>query len=101
TQDIGFEWPEPVYDQTNVFSVDFNHDGVRDEAYVSPYDNLVAVRLHSSNGSFQDSFYAAGPNIGSLASGDFDGERWPDLVVVNSLSTNKPTLTVLLNDGMW
>jgi len=45
--------------------------------------------------------YAAGTAPRSIAAGDFNDDGWTDLIVVNSLSSAQPTLSVLFNDGNW
>jgi hypothetical protein len=47
------------------------------------------------------SFVTGGSSGGSIAAGDFNGDGWTDLVVVNGLSSSKTSLTLLLNDQLW
>ena len=82
---------------------DFNHDGIPDAATIL-YGPRPASRssLGNADGSSRPSQnLAVGSNPISIASGDFDGDGWADLVVVNSLSGGKTTFSVLLNDRTW
>lgn len=89
--------PPPVSNPIGALG-DFNRDGVADAAWVDGINNVVYVTLGSYDvtGTF-----AAGTSPGSVAVGDFDGDGWTDIVVVNDLSSNSPTLSVLLNDNTW
>lgn len=92
--------PLAIYNPTSA-DADFNADGVMDAAGVGGADDVV-VMLRNPDGTDQPwQIYAAGPKAGSIAVGDFNGDGWSDIVVVNNLSANHPTLSVLLNDGNW
>lgn len=94
-------WP-PFLANVRATIADFNHDGFNDLATVDGSTSVVSVSLRNSDGAYQSAqTYAAGPNPGYVAAGDFNGDGWADLVVVNSLQSAKPTLSVLLNDGNW
>jgi len=106
---LEFGWPVP-YNVTFLWA-DFTHDGLYDKAWVDGSTPVVSVTL--ATGTVQDSSgntlsiygttqaYSAGPNPAVIAAGDFNGDGWTDLIVVNSLSSNQPTLSVLLNDRNW
>ena len=81
---------------------DFNRDGVLDSARVGIGSGGVDVSLRNADGTYQAAqTYPAGSSPASVAVGDFDGDGWADIVVVNSLSSKQPTLSVLFNDGGW
>jgi hypothetical protein len=98
----GFWYPfifNPTYRKS-----DFNGDGILDVAQLASQNGVgaVAVWLGNADGTEQPPrFYDAGPNPGAIAAGDINGDGWADAVVVNSLSSGKTTLSVLLNDGTW
>ncbi len=59
--------------------------------------DTVSVFLGNGDGTFQEpNDYAAGPSPNSIASADFDGDGYPDIVTSNSASTN---VSILLSDG--
>jgi hypothetical protein len=95
-------WPTGVLALTST-SADFNHDGIIDQASLSSSGADAAsilVQLGNGDGTYSvPQTYAAGPSPASIAAGDFNGDGWIDLIVVNALSSGTPTLTVLLNDG--
>jgi hypothetical protein len=58
--------------------------------------------IGNADGKYQPrQLYAAGASPGSIAAGDFNGDGWMDIVVVNSPFTGKASFSVLLNDGVW
>jgi FG-GAP-like repeat len=94
-------WPPFAFKQQSA-AADFNHDGVTDSAAVDGVSGVVSLSLRNADGSYQPPrTYAAGPSPAAIAVGDFNGDGWADVVVVNNLSSNSPTLSVLLNDGNW
>jgi hypothetical protein len=94
-------WPPFAFKQQSA-ATDFNHDGIIDSAVVDGSTSAVSVSLRNADGSYQPPrTFAAGPSPGAITVGDFDGDGWDDIVVVNNLSSNSPTLSVLLNDGNW
>jgi hypothetical protein len=94
-------WPPFAFKQQSA-TADFNHDGITDSAAVDGSTSAVSVSLRNADGTYQPPrSYAAGPNPGSIAVGDFNGDGWTDIFVVNNLSSSQPTLSVLLNDGNW
>jgi hypothetical protein len=95
-------WPPLVVNQQNTSLVDFNHDGINDYATLYQNPGVVSVKLGNADGTFQlPQTYSAGPDPGSIAAGDVNGDGWVDLVVVNSVSSTTPTVSVLFNDGSW
>jgi hypothetical protein len=81
---------------------DFNHDGYIDVANVNWTNNSVDVLLGNSDGTYQSPrTFAAGPHPFAIAVGDFNGDGWVDIIVLNDQSPQQPTLSVLLNDGSW
>jgi hypothetical protein len=94
-------WPPFAFKRQSA-AADFNHDGNIDAAAVDGSTNVVSVTLRNFDGSYRPpQTYAAGPSPGTIAVGDFNGDGWTDIVVVNNLSSSQAMLSVLLNDGNW
>lgn len=83
---------------------DFNRDGIPDlavddsgEGGVSGFTILPGT---GKSGGFvgPGSFTPLGQNVDAIASGDFNGDGWPDLAFVN-IAFSKSAVYVLLNDG--
>src|SRR5262249_7122766 len=76
-----------------------NGDGRLDLMVANLNSDTVSVLLGNGDGSFQDSFSVnAGGYPGYVAVGDFNGDSFPDLVVLDVTFGN---LTVLLNAADW
>jgi hypothetical protein len=98
TTTIYFQHSWPPVTNSDATLANFNRDALLDTAIVDASAGTVNVYL-SNLGPPQS--YPAGSNPESVAAGDFNGDGWIDLIVVNSLSSGKPTLSVLFNDGSW
>ena len=78
---------------------DFTRDGIQDLAVANYYDNDVTVLVGNGNGTFTADAsgpFGLGTNPVSLATGDFNGDGFQDLV---SADHGSGTLTVLLGNG--
>ena len=85
---------------TSVTTGDFNSDGKLDLAVASDGSNNVSILLGDGSGSFSSaagSPYAVGSNPRYIATGDFNGDGIPDLVVANLLSNNVSILLGKVN----
>ena len=82
---------------------DFNKDGRLDIAVSYLQDNSVRVLLNNGSGAsnFNTAMtYAVGTQPYSVASGDLNGDGYPDLVTANTtLNSKTGTISVLLNNG--
>ncbi len=79
----------PFGPASNAFSVgDFNHDGVADAVVAVPGSNQVSVYLGNADGTFQSpvntSLGNANSKLAALVVADFNGDRKPDVAVVDS-----------------
>ncbi len=79
---------------------DFDNDGYEDMAVTSFHDEEVNVFINDGDGTFADKAdYNCGEDDSqarSVTAADFNGDKYPDLVVTHS---NACYLSVLLNDG--
>jgi hypothetical protein len=82
-----------------VAACDFNRDGKLDLASAQlDFPSGVFVRLGNGDGMFGPaSYYADGKEDWSVAAGDFNGDHYPDLVVVDYLSN---AVITMLNTGV-
>ena len=81
---------------------DVDRDGITDFMHVVPPAGAIEVHLNNAAGTpVPPLTFPAGSIPGALAVGDFNGDGWTDVVVVNDPSSSSPTLSVLLNDGIW
>ena len=82
-----------------LLTADFNGDGKPDLAVANSTDGTVTVLLGDGSGGFTaapGSPFRVGSAPQSLAAGDFNGDKKPDLAVANF---NDNTVTVLLGNG--
>jgi len=96
-QAVSYRTPFP----TSVLAADFDGDGKLDLAASSPQlpgPAGVTVLRGNGNGTFQSGvLYSAGLSIQFVASGDFNGDHQPDLVLADYLGGSVITL---LNTGV-
>lgn len=79
---------------------DFNKDGLLDLAVSYLSDNAVRVLLNNGNGFNTAAEYAVGAQPYWIASGDLNGDGYPDLVTANTnVNSANGTVSVLLNNG--
>jgi len=83
-----------------ILATDLNHDGNADLA-VADYNNgntgFASVLLGNGDGTFQAATtWTAGTGPDEIAVGNFNGDRFPDLVVTNLLAN---TMSVLYGNG--
>ena len=90
---------------TGIVTGDFNHDGFQDVAAVMPDGQELEVVLGNGDGTFQLAhsysllFGSQGSRANlSVATGDFNGDGYTDLVV-GSAATGEGNLALLLNAG--
>jgi len=92
--------PDPAY--STIVAADFNGDGKIDLAVSDPGEpgstaGGVAVLLGNGDGTFQTAkYFPAGPNPGSLAAADFNGDGKIDLAAA---STSGASLVILTGNG--
>ena len=104
--------PETTYDvglaPREIVAEDFNGDGILDLAVVNAgnvftADNTVSLLLGQGDGSFAPQITTeVGEYSKALASGDFNNDAIPDLVIANTGlddASSGSTITVLLGDG--
>jgi hypothetical protein len=97
-----YENPDGPYFSRFIAYGDFDADTISDAADLNGrVDNMITVYLAGADPDTSILTFPAGKDPSAIASGDFNGDGWTDLVVVNSLAKGKATLTVLLNDGSW
>jgi hypothetical protein len=83
-----------VYTGASLAAADFNRDGVLDLAVVA--ETAVWLMLSPGDGQLRDPDYsfALGSSPRGIATGDFDGDGYPDVVVANA---DSKTISVLLS----
>jgi len=94
-------WPPLISTAASTYG-DFNHDGSLDSATLDKNSDKIVVRLwdNTPTGPTMQT-YTGVSNPDSIASGDFNGDGWTDLIEVSSLSSGNPSLSVMFNDGVW
>ena len=91
---IGASYPTGLH-STNLALADLNGDGKLDVAIVNNGDSNVQVLAGQGDGTFRAGTYSVGANPGGIATGDFNGDGIPDLVVTKG----DGTATIFLGDG--
>jgi hypothetical protein len=95
------------YQSTFVAVGDFNGDGKADLVVTNQCEQntcdqgSVSVLLGNGDGTFQPTvtYPSGGHNARFVAIGDINGDRKPDLVVLNELNTGLNLVTILLGNG--
>lgn len=86
----------------DVTAIDLDNDGYDDAATVGSFSFSLATGLTDGTGRFKkyyaDAYQFGGPGPTSAAAADVDGDGREDLIV-SSLATPAPALTVLANNG--
>jgi hypothetical protein len=83
-----------------IVAADFNKDGLPDIAVTYLQDNAVRVMLNNGGSFGAAATYAVGFQPYFVATGDINGDGYPDLVVANTTTNNKVgSISVLLNNG--
>jgi hypothetical protein len=79
---------------------DFNGDGIPDLAVPLYGSNEIAILLGKGNGTFAEPVLAvvpgSNPDIAQIVAGDFNGDGFPDLAVLDG---NNSTVDILLSNG--
>jgi len=88
------EFEKSVYTGASLAAADFNRDGVLDLAVVA--ETSVWLMLSPGDGQLRDPDYSFAPGSAprGIATGDFDGDGYPDVAVANADSN---TISVLLS----
>jgi FG-GAP-like repeat/FG-GAP repeat len=98
-------YPVPGGNALCVALGDFNKDGIPDLAVAAAAgffaNTALDILLGNGDGTFQSAqgFTAGIGNASFVATGDFNGDSYADLVVVNRVSPG--TVTVLINAADW
>jgi hypothetical protein len=92
----------PSLGDSSYLFVDVNRDGLLDYVSLNSASSNLAVYLKNADDTY---YHEAGlystPHPDWVGAGDFNGDGWVDIIVINSQTSASPTYSVLLNDRHW
>jgi hypothetical protein len=102
TQTVKTSFPSAIGNADETFA-DLNRDGLLDDVRVGSSPPGAAVWLKRPDSPYYHDplLYPAGPHPDLVGAGDFNGDGWIDIIVINSQTSASPRYSVLFNDGAW